>query len=331
MPLCAPAKEIAEFVRRAEALRFDVAWLPDSQLLWRDVFATLALAADRTDRIGLGIAVTNIQTRHPTVLASAANTIAEMAPSRLVVGLGTGDSSTGTIGLRPSRRDEMREAFDMMRALLAGNEWDFGPRRSRLRDAKGRIPLYMAASGPRNLALAGEIADGVILLAGIAPVALGHSLGGVRQGVSRRADGAGPEIAVGAFCRVTDNVRRDSRVLKPICLSIAQLGGQDFLQIAGIDLPNPGYVEGVYPDMVHAEDWDLATDRASEFVTDDMAIRFAETFCLFGTPEDIGRRIDAAAALGATSFYLRHVGNYTLPTELMEDFARGVLPRYADA
>ncbi|MEU6719057.1 LLM class flavin-dependent oxidoreductase [Nonomuraea sp. NPDC046802] len=327
-PPATRADQIAEEVRRAERHGFDVAWIADSQLLWRDVYAAMAVAATRTERIALATAVTNVVTRHPTVVASGINTVAELAPGRVILGLGTGDSSVKPMGVRPSKRAELRAAIEQIRALLGGGEWQYGERRLRLRDAGGPVPVHIAASGPRTLELAGEIADGVVTLAGISPETLAQTRQAVLKGVESRPQGeAGFEFTVGAFCKVTEDLERDAAVLKPICLHMATIGGQDFLRIAGIDLAPPPHVPEVYPDMVHAEDWELAIRHASKWVTDEMAVRFARTFCLFGTVDDIVERARRAVDLGATGFYLRHVGNYTLPSELIESFGGDVLPR----
>jgi 5,10-methylenetetrahydromethanopterin reductase len=327
-PPCGSALEVADAVALSERKGFDTAWIADSQLLWRDVFAVMALAASRTDRINLATAVTNFVTRHPSVVASAVNTVHELAPGRVVLGVGTGDSSVKPLSIRPSRLTEMRSAIDMVRTLLADGFHDYGGRRSKLRAPVGQVPVYIAASGPRSLGMAGEVADGVLTLAGISP----ETLVGTRDLVAAGAQAAGRaftnlDFTVGAFCKVTDNIERDAAILKPICLHMASIGGQDFLRIAGIDLPPPPSVPEVYPDMVHAEDWDLAVAHAGKYVTDEMAVRFSRTFCLFGTVDEILARIGRAAELGATGFYLRHVGNYTLPFELIETFGDEILPR----
>jgi 5,10-methylenetetrahydromethanopterin reductase len=324
-PPCGRADQVAEEVRRAERHGFDVAWIADSQLLWRDVYAVMAVAATRTDSIGLATAVTNVVTRHPTVVASGINTVAELAPGRVVLGLGTGDSSVKPLGIRPTTRAELRSAIGEIRALLSGQEQVYGERRLRLRDAGGAVPVHIAASGPRTLELAGQIADGVVTLAGISPETLGQTMKAARSGLA--GSGRAFEFTAGAFCKVTDDLERDAAVLKPICLHMATIGGQDFLRVAGIELAPPPHVPEVYPDMVHAEDWKLAIEHASKWVTDEMAVRFARTFCLFGTVDDIVERARRAVELGVTGFYLRHVGNYSLPSELIESFGGDVLPR----
>lgn len=317
--------EVADEVARAERLGFDTAWIADSQLLWRDVWVAMGLAAARTERITLGSAVTNVVTRLPSVVASAVNTVAELAPGRVWLGLGTGDSSVKPIGLAPSTRAKMRAGIAEIRGLLDGETTDVNGREVHLHGARGSVPVHLAASGPRTFRLAGEIADGALTLAGVSPEILADTVAAVAGG-ARAAGRPMPEMTVGAFCALTNDIERDARVLKPICLHMATLGAQSFLRLAGIELPPPPPVPDVYPDMVHAEDWEEAITHASRYVTDEMAVRFARTFCLFGTAEEILDRAQQAVDAGATGFYLRHVGNYTLPSELITGFGEQVLP-----
>ncbi|WP_405910122.1 MULTISPECIES: LLM class flavin-dependent oxidoreductase [unclassified Streptomyces] len=329
VPPCDRADRVVETVRRAEELGFDDVWFPDSQLLWRDVFTTLTAAALGTDRIGLGTAVTNLATRHPAVVASAARSVAELAPARFTLGLGVGNSSVGPVGLRQTTSAGMRAGLRMLRALLDGKEWEFGDARvrSRLRDPGPGVPLHLAASGPKNLRLAGEIADGVILLSGVSSRTLQSATARVREGAEsagRSADDI--PLTVSAFCAVTDDIETEARLIKPICASIAQNGGASFLALAGIDVDVPKTVEGVYPDLVHAEDWPAAVKICSAWISDEAALRFAEEFCLFGTAEQITERLDALQSAGVTGVFLQHVGSYDPPAELIEAVGSSVLP-----
>ena len=328
VPPCQPVDVLVSTVAEAEQAGFDDVWFPDSQLLWRDVFCVLTAAALRTDSIMLGTAVTNVVTRHPSVLASAARTIAEIRPGRFRLGLGVGNSSLLPIGLAASTQQEMRSAVNMVRALLRGEEYAFGGRRSRLRDPGGSVPIYLAATGPRNLRLAGELADGVILLSGVAPAGLARATTLVGEGVA--ASGRGPQdidLVVSAYCQVTDDIERDARRLKPVCAAMAQNGGTPFLRAAGIDIEVPPAVPPVYPDLAHAEDWEQAVDVTSRWVSDADAVRFADAFCLFGTGEQIAARLLATQRAGATSVFLQHVGSYDVPSELLQAVSREVLPR----
>jgi len=188
----------------------------------------------------------------------------------------------------------------VIRGLLAGEELAFGDLTARLRDPVPDVRLYMAATGTRNLRLAGQIADGVILLSGVAPAGLERATGLVRAGVA--ASGRTTEqvpLTVSAYCHVSDDVERDAIRLKPVCAAVAQNGGGEFLRSAGIDIQVPAYVPGVYPDFAHAEDWPAAVRIAGQWVSDADAVRFADAFCLFGSAEDIAARLLEAQRRGA--------------------------------
>jgi 5,10-methylenetetrahydromethanopterin reductase len=322
LPPCDAAGAVAAAAVTAERLGFDDVWCPDSQLLWRDVFTTLAAVAGATDRVRLGTAVTNVETRHPAVLASAARSVSEIAEGRFVLGVGVGNSSVEPVGLRPSTQAQMRERLSVVRSLLAGEDVSFGAVTSRLRDPGLPPDIYMAASGPRNLELAGEIADGVILLSGISPVMLENSRARVTEGAVRAGRQLSDlDLVVSTYACITDDVERDARQLKPICAGIAQKGGRAALALAGIDVEVPAQVDGLYPDLVHAEDWELAVERCGEWISDDDVLRFARAFCLFGTVEEVLARLAEVEKAGATSVFLQDVGSYSLPYELMESFA----------
>jgi 5,10-methylenetetrahydromethanopterin reductase len=327
VPPCRPVAELAEFVAEVESAGFDDVYVPDSQVLWRDAWMTLFAAAQRTSRIGLGTAVTNVATRHPSVVAGLARTVAEAADGRFRLGLGVGNSSVEPVGLRPSTGRELREGIAAVRALLAGKDATFGEAVVRMRDPYGDVPVLVAASGPRNLRLAGEVADGAVLLSGVSVPLLERAVGLVREGASAAGrDPRSVEIIVSAHAMVTDDVERDARILKPICAGIAQHGGQAALASAGLDIAVPAHVPEVYPDLVHAEDWAQAVEHCGQWVSDEDAVTFARSFALFGTAEEIVSRMREAEELGATSVFLQHVGSYDLPTRLRDAVSREVLP-----
>ncbi|GAA4486609.1 5,10-methylenetetrahydromethanopterin reductase [Actinoallomurus oryzae] len=298
LPPCRPVDEVAEAARRAEELGFDDVWVPDSQTLWRDAYATLACAALRTERVRLGTAVTNVVTRHPSVVAAAARTIAELAPGRFVLGVGVGNSSVEPVGLRSSTTAELRAGVTGLRDTLPG------------------IPIHVAASGPRNLALGGELGDGVILLAGASAARVEEALTIVGR------HGTSPEVTVSAFCHVTDDLERDAPALKPVCAAMAQKGGGAALAAAGIEVRVPRQVPEVRPDLLHAENWEHAVEVCSAWVSDADAVRFAEEFCLYSSVERIADRMAGLKRLGVTGVLLQHVGSYTLPHEVMESLGK---------
>src|SRR3989454_921053 len=161
VPGTAPMPDLMRLLRSIEAAGFDGAGILDSQMISRDTFVVLGQAAASTSRLTLFPAVTNPFTRHASVLASATQTVEELAPGRVKFVIGTGYTSASTIGRKPATLAEMRACIGAVRALLAGETVDFDGTSGRLGYAsKRRIPLVMAASGPKAIELAGEIADG---------------------------------------------------------------------------------------------------------------------------------------------------------------------------
>lgn len=329
IPLCASPSHVAECVSAAEEAGFDVAWLPDSQFLWRDVWATAAVAAASTRRITIGSCVTNFETRHVSVTASAVATLCDLAPGRVVLGVGSGDSAVKTVGLRPTRLAAIREQVSITRRLMVGEEVDFAGRAMRLRHAPGRVPIYLAANGPRALELAGEVGDGVITVSGLRAGLIERLRARIAAGAARRGRNVEDiEICVGTFCHVTEDEREAARIVKPYVVAMAQVGGSETLRSVGIDIDPPPVVDGIYPDLSHAEDWEAASEAASRWVTDAMAVRYADAFCLVGGAEACAARLARAVEAGVTSFYIRHVSSYTLPFDLLRVFGETVLPRF---
>ncbi|HWL43875.1 MAG TPA: LLM class flavin-dependent oxidoreductase [Ilumatobacter sp.] len=328
LPPCASPVVLGDAASLAEQAGFDSVWLPDSQLLWREAFMSLAIVADRTERVTIGPAVTNFETRHPTVLASAVRTLQDLAPGRVRVAVGTGNSALAGLGFRPSTRARMTEQIGDLRRLLTGG--GDAERQPVLRDAHGPAPIFIAANGPNNLEMAGALGDGVILLAGVSDAAVGRALTLVERGAAGSGRQLGDlHVVVTSYCIVTDDVERSARQLKPICLTIAQTGGADMLRDAGIDIEPPARLPYVEPDLLHAADWEHAVEVASGWVSDAAAVRFAEEYCLVGSAADIARRLMAVGELGVDSVLLQHAGSYDLPWQLIDDVATGVVPLLA--
>ena len=327
IPPCRDAREVADCVERAEEAGFDIAWLPDSQFIWRDVWATMAVAATRTSRIRLGTCVTNVETRHASVTAAAAATLAELAPGRVILGVGTGDSSIKTLGLRPTRLARMREQLAVLRSLLSGEAVAFDGRSMRLETVPEEAPpIYLAASAPGALSLAGELCDGVILVSGTRPEVLQNALRHVSDGAARASRSLRDvDVCAGAICHVTEDPGEAAHIVRPYVVALAQTGGEKALEGAGIDVDVPAIVGGVYPDLSHAKDWDAAAEAAAEWVNAETALRLADAFCLVGPPDFCRERLEAMASAGATSFYIRHVSSYTLPDDVLHAFGETII------
>ena len=159
------APTILEEVRLAEEVGYDAVWLGDSQLIWRELYVLLGAAAASTSRVTLGSGVTNPITRDPAVTASALVTLQELAPGRIIAGIGVGDSALAVLGRQPAPMSQLERTVREIRGLAEGGEVDRDGTTMRLTFGVpgGCPPIVIGASGPRMLELAGRIGDGVIV------------------------------------------------------------------------------------------------------------------------------------------------------------------------
>ena len=98
-----PLPKMMQLAMVTEELGYSHIWVGDSHLIWREAYVNMAAMALSTTRVKLGPGVTNPLTRHPSVVASAYATLEEYAPGRTIVGIGLGDSSVETMGMKPAR------------------------------------------------------------------------------------------------------------------------------------------------------------------------------------------------------------------------------------
>jgi 5,10-methylenetetrahydromethanopterin reductase len=167
----AAASDTIAVIKEGERLGFESAWVPD-QTFYSDPFVLLSACAVATQRLVLGLGVTNPYTRHPALTARAAATLDELAGSRFILAYGAGNlpellSPLGIARTEPAAR--LREAVQVTKRLVAG---DTVRHRSRTLVADGvrllgavrpRMPVYVAARSPGTMSVAGEVADGAIL------------------------------------------------------------------------------------------------------------------------------------------------------------------------
>ena len=187
--------------RYLEELGYDSGWVPDSQMIWSDCYATLSLAAHNTSRIQLGTGVAIAGTRLAPVTAHSIASINKLAPGRIFLGIGTGHTAMRIMGQNPVSPNEFEEYLKIVSGLLTGREVEYrhGKTRRPIQfldrelaciDIENRIPLYVAANGPKALRAAGIYGDGRIS-AGNEPTSLfKRNMDRITQG----ADSAGRTI-----------------------------------------------------------------------------------------------------------------------------------------
>jgi alkanesulfonate monooxygenase SsuD/methylene tetrahydromethanopterin reductase-like flavin-dependent oxidoreductase (luciferase family) len=188
-----------ESVRCADRAGFTNAWVCDSQMIWQDPYVYMARGLEVTERLTFGTAVTNPITRHLTVTASAHATLASMHPGRVVLGLGRGDSSIRTLGLKPAKVAEMRTIVPLIKRLVAGETIVQNGTEIRIPWADADVPLMLGGTGPSTMRLAGALADLVTLEIGVRPEAIRWALSNVAAGASEVGRDPG-EVEVVVLC-----------------------------------------------------------------------------------------------------------------------------------
>jgi alkanesulfonate monooxygenase SsuD/methylene tetrahydromethanopterin reductase-like flavin-dependent oxidoreductase (luciferase family) len=183
------------FFNHAESLGYDSVWVTDSQMIFSDCYAVLALAARQTRRLRLGPGTAIGGTRIPPVHVAAMATLNRLAPGRVHLGIGTGNTAMRTMGQRPMRIADYDEYLRVLAALLRGEtvEYRHGGRvrpirmlagRDRYLSLTPRIPLYVSGFGPRAMALAGKHGDGLVFAIPPRGVPVAEALAHARAGAA---------------------------------------------------------------------------------------------------------------------------------------------------
>lgn len=159
-----PASRVVELSRQAETLGFSHAWTFDSHILWQEPYVIHSQILAATDRMIVGPMVTNPGTRNWTVTASIFATLNDMFGNRTACAIGRGDSAMRVLGHQPAKLSTLSEAMKVIKGLAEGEEVTYNGTQQTLPWVRGgKLPMYMAAYGPRALHLCGSETDGFIL------------------------------------------------------------------------------------------------------------------------------------------------------------------------
>jgi len=320
-------------VKRAEALGWDAALQPDSQLRRRDTYVLLAAAARATERITLGTLLANPINRHPTVTASSIATIDELAPGRVLLGWGVGDTAVRLAGLRPARVKELEASTRLMRALLDGEAVEVGAERPARLPHHRPVPIWIAAGGPRTLRMAGGIADGVFIRVGTHRTNIAGSIEAIRAGAAEAGrDPASVRLGVIFHTVLVDDATRALTMARSMAAGYYEYSPMLFdrpgLKWTGPDPETLKRERHVWPDFHHATDLEM-----SGHVVDFLPSEAADAFALRGGPAQVASQlIDVLRASPAAFDYvvLHPIPNPTWPDDPERDYtarvAREILP-----
>lgn len=316
-----PVDEIADLIGQAEDLGFDGAWVADSQSIFRDCYAALTLAADRTSRISLATGVTNPVTRHPAVLAGAIATLHEQSSGRAICGIGVGESAVRTIGRDPAKLARLEEATLALRALFSGASVTWDGAEIRLTwTASSAVPIWFASTGPRSLRLGGRLADGILFQVGSEPTLVSYALRAIAVGVE---EGGRGRQHVGRLVRLACSVAGDRAwARQEVRGYVAAAAGTVYGSVPHEVIPKDlladlRRMKEQYDYFEHAS----STARHEGLITD----RIVDAISISGTPDEVVPRFKELVELGVDGFVLPITTSN--PRATMETLARDVIPR----
>jgi 5,10-methylenetetrahydromethanopterin reductase len=329
-----PPKKIVELVKTAEKSGFDCVWFPESHLIFYDPFSTMAWCASATSTVKLGTCTANLFSRDTTVLANEVATLDEISQGRVILGIASGNTAVGT--RPPSFIRSATENIPRMRKLWAGEEVPIqemelvsGGKVTKGRMSLGtrRIPVYIAATGPKTLQLAGAIADGVILNVGVTAKLLSAAKENVRIGASKAGrDFDALKLMVWAHSCISENRQLARDMARPIAGALLRRPELLKLVDPGVDskralsqLVDKETTPG--KDTVHAKDWMHSVNRASKIITDEMV----DNYCLVGTPEDLVTRIRDMERQGIHEVAMRPFYTYVPKEWPQEQFQQTIV------
>jgi probable F420-dependent oxidoreductase len=326
-----PASRTVELARLAETHGFSHVWTFDSHLLWQEPFVIYSAILAATRRVVVGPMVTNPATRDWTVIASLFATLNEMFGNRTICGIGRGDSAVRTLNGHPSDLATLRESIHVIRELANSRSVEINGSTVRFPWSTGsELDIWVAAYGPRALALAGEVGDGFILQLADPDIAA-WMIRTVRDAAERAGrDPASVRFCVAAPAYIGDPGSPEQRVhMREQCRWFGGMVGNHVADIVaryGETSPVPrvltDYIAGRqgYDYNEHGR----AGNTNAAFVPDEVV----ERFCLLGGPQEHIEKLRTLRELGVDQFavYLQHDNK----EETMRVYGEHVIPALRD-
>ena len=322
-----PAWRTVDLAKQAELAGFRYVWTFDSHLLWQEPYVIYSQILSATHRIIVGPMVTNPATRDWTVTASTFATLNEMFGNRTVCGIGRGDSAVRVINGKPVALGELRDAIAVIRKLANGEAAEYKDSSLRLTwNPHSRLDIYVAAYGPKALALTGEVGDGFILQ--LADLAVAEwSIKAVRHAAAAAGrDPASVKICVAAPAYVGTDIahQRDQ------CRWFGGMVGNHVADIVARYGADGGPVPQALTDYIAGrQGYDYnehgrVGNTHADFVPDEIVDRF----CVLGTVDEHIDKMRALKALGVDQFavYLQHDAKEAT----LQAYADKVIPALAD-
>jgi probable F420-dependent oxidoreductase len=322
-----PYTRLVELFQLAESNGFEYGWTYDSHVLWQESFPLLTLAVEATSTMKFGHCVTNPGTREPTVLASGYATLHDISDGRMVMGIGRGDSARRFIGQQPVKVAEFERRLAMIKLFMNGREVNWNDKELQLkwvRPELPEIPMHVAGYGPKALAVAGRVGDGVIIQLADPVIVRWIMDTACKAAVEAGRDPDALECIVCAPSHISDDIA-DARGQVRWFPAMVSNHVMDLIERYGFDSEIPKELT----DFVRARKfYDYAEHsrvgaKHGEFVTDDICDRF----CVLGSAEQATAKLKELESVGVDQF------NIYLMTEGQEDtlatYGRDIIPKVA--
>jgi probable F420-dependent oxidoreductase len=323
-----PYQRFVELLQLAESHGFEYGWTYDSHVLWQESFPLLTLAAQATSRMKLGHCVTNPGTREPTVLASGYATLHDISNGRMVMGIGRGDSARRYIGQQPVKVAEFERRLVMIKDFMNGRPVRWNDKELQLkwvRPELPEIPMWVAGYGPKALAVAGRVGDGVIIQLAD-PDIIQWIMDTARAAAAEAGrDPAELKCIVSAPSHISNDIA-DAREQVRWFPAMVSNHVKDLIERYGTD---GSVVPKALTDYVEARkfyDYDEHSRVGAKhgaFVTDEICDRF----CVLGTAEQATAKLRELESIGVDQF------NIYLMTHGQEDdlaaYGRDIIPQFS--
>ena len=324
------AGAFAQMARMVEESGFDGLGIVDTQNLAADPYAELCVAAHVTKRLKLRTAVTNPVTRHPAVTASAIATVQAESGGRAVLGIGRGDSAVAKIGERAPSSAVFARYISQVQGFLRGEEvtLDNGYRSRNEWIARGtlpKVPVDVAATGPRVIEVGARLAESVTFAVGADPERLAWAADYARQ--ARKKAGLDPStLKLGAFLNVVvhPDFARARAMARGTVGTIAHFSGMSRDSSAGMRPDDRAVVQKVgqtYDMSRHAR----GDAGHAQFIDD----AFVDRFAIAGPPAHCMKRFEELLKLGLDHLIIVGPGGDVAPSDAMQSlgfFTTEVLP-----
>ena len=321
-----PSSRVVDLAKKAEMFGFSHVWTFDSHILWQEPYVIYSQILAETSNVIVGPMVTNPATRDWTVTASTYATLNEMYGNRTVCGIGRGDSAVRVTNGKPTTLATLRDSIHVIRELGCGRAVEYNGSSIRFPWAsKSELEVWVAAYGPKALALTGEVGDGFILQ--LADLSIAEwTIKAVRD--AAKAAGRDPKsikICVAAPAYVGDDITH----MREQTRWFGGMVGNHVADIVERYGENSAVPKALTDYIKNRQGYDYnehgrAGNSHTSFVPDEIVDRF----CILGNTDEHIRRLTELKELGVDQFavYLQHDGK----EETLEAYGETVIPAIQD-